>query len=85
METLFNIMGSPFNSLAMGWLTEGQVMAELQDVVILSTAEAKAEPQEKVTSTEVAIVASRQPAHYEFPRPAGKGKRTEKVVSPSRE
>jgi len=29
METFFNIMGCPFSSLAMGWLAEGQVMAEL--------------------------------------------------------
>ncbi len=50
--------------------------------MILSAKAGETEPREKVTSSKVAIEARREPVAHEFPRPAGKGKQMEKVVSP---
>ncbi len=74
-----------FHPIAPNTTPEGRRQNRRVDILLLSTKEAKAEPQEKATSIEVAIEAPKQPIPYEFPRPSGKGKRTEKAVSPSRE
>ncbi len=71
-----------FHPIAPNTTPEGRQQNRRVDLVILSTAEAKAEPREKVTSTKVAIEASNEPVPHEFPRRGGKGKQTEKVVSP---
>ncbi len=71
-----------FLPIAPNTTPEGRQQNRRLDLVILSTTEAKGEPREKVTAAEVAIGASKQAVPHEFPRPAGRGKRMEKVVSP---
>lgn len=71
-----------FHPVAPNTTPEGRSQNRRVDVVVLSTEAAKAEPQEKMEEVKGAAEASRHPAPQTFPRSGGKGKRTEKVVSP---